>query len=109
MTRLASGIWISAYLARARAANLPVYVVSKGDPVAGAIMVKCATLDGQAQAYQRMWDFETDTRPWREWLSGPEAEVDEAIRTERSRDPDLWVIEVESRGGRTLLWEEGLT
>jgi hypothetical protein len=29
------------------------------------------------------------------------------LQRERTRDPDLWVIEVEDRGGRTLLEEDG--
>ncbi|MBC7143128.1 MAG: DUF1491 family protein, partial [Rhodobacteraceae bacterium] len=39
---------------------------------------------------------------------GPEDEVDAAILRQRRTDPDLWVIELESREGRTLLDEEGL-
>jgi hypothetical protein len=39
---------------------------------------------------------------------GPEAEVDATLRRQRDRDPDLWVIEVEDRQGRTLLDQPGL-
>ncbi|WP_375261010.1 DUF1491 family protein [Palleronia sp.] len=109
MARLASGIWVSAYLARLGQANIPAYVMMRGDETAGAILVKCATLDGRARVYARAWDFETDTRPWTDWMSGAEPDVDAALRAERSRDPDLWVVEIESREGRTLLGEEGLT
>ena len=35
--------------------------------------------------------------------------MDEAIARQRSFDPDIWVIEVEDRGGRHLLDEEGLS
>ena len=108
MARLASGIWVSAYLARLGQANIPAYVMMRGDETAGAIMVKCATLDGQARVWSRSYDFEADARIWTEWTSGPEPEVDAAIRSERARDRDLWVIEVESREGHTLLDEEGL-
>ena len=108
MARLASGIWVSAYLMRLGQANIPAYVTARGDETAGAIFVKCATLDGQARVWSRAYDFETDARVWTEWTAGPEPEVDAAIRAERGRDRDLWVIEVESREGRTLLEEEGL-
>ncbi|MBK4216556.1 DUF1491 family protein [Paracoccus caeni] len=106
--RLAAGIWVSAYLARLGAANIPAYVAAHGDDTAGAVLVKCARLDGTAQLYAREWDFETDTRPWQITANGPEREVDEAIRRQRGFDPDLWVIEIESREGRTLLDEDGL-
>ena len=49
--RLASGLWVSAYLTRLRLADLPAYVTAKGDATAGAVIVKSATLDGRARAY----------------------------------------------------------
>ncbi|RNF33624.1 DUF1491 family protein [Paracoccus methylarcula] len=106
--RLASGVWVSAYLARLGLANIPAYVVAHGDDTAGAVLVKCARLDGSAQLYAREWDFETDIRSWQTVADGSEAEIDEAIRRQRGFDPDIWVIEIESRDGRTLLGEEGL-
>ena len=108
MARLASGFWVAAYLRRLQAANLPAYVVSRGDDMAGVVFVKLATLDGQAQVFHRAYDFERDETLWREWLTGPEREVDEALGAERRRDPDLWVVEIEDRAGRTLLDEPGL-
>jgi hypothetical protein len=39
---------------------------------------------------------------------GPEAEVDAALARQRRYDPDLWLIEVEDRAGRSLLDEPGL-
>ena len=108
MSRLATGIWVAAYRARAEAAGLPVYVTSKGDETAGAVLIKVATLDGQATLWQRSIDLMTGHRAWVILSEGAEAEVDEAISKQRSFDPDLWVIEVESRDGRHLLDEEGL-
>ncbi len=106
--RLATGIWVAAYLARLALANIPVYVVARGDDTAGAVLVKCARLDGSAQLYGREWDFDSDSRPWQVIADGPEPEVDQAIRRQRGFDPDLWVIEIESRDGRSLLDQDGL-
>jgi hypothetical protein len=39
---------------------------------------------------------------------GPEAEVDAAVARQRAVDPDLWVVAVEDRAGRTLLDLPGL-
>jgi hypothetical protein len=47
-------------------------------------------------------------RSWIVLAEGPEAEVDALVGRTKSRDPDLWVIELEDRQGRTLLDEEGL-
>ncbi|AUH64822.1 DUF1491 family protein [Paracoccus zhejiangensis] len=106
--RLATGIWVSAYLARLGQNNIPAYILARGDDTAGAVLVKCARLDGTAQLWAREWDFETDTRDWRVIEDAPERTIDESIRRQRGYDPDLWVVEVESREGRVLLGEEGL-
>ena len=107
--RLASALWVAAYLARLQAAAIAVYVARRGDATAGAVVVKLATLDGQARAFVRRWDFATDTRPWAVLAEGPEAAVDAALSREGARDPDLWVIEIEDRAGRTLLDQDGLS
>ena len=106
--RLTAGIWVSAYLARLRLADIPAFVVRRADDTAGAVLVKLNTLDGKATYFQRSFDLMTGERRWVELTSGKEATVDEAITRQRSFDPDLWVIEVESREGRHLLDEPGL-
>lgn len=106
--RLAAGIWVSAYLTRLRLAEIAVYVTAKGDPTSGAVVVKVATLDGQARAFQRSFDLQADARVWVELAAGDEREVDAVLARQRQRDPDLWVLELEDRHGRTLLGEEGL-
>jgi len=107
--RLASGVWVAAYLSRLRLAAIPAYVVQKGDATAGAVVVKVATLDGRARAFQRRFDFATDRRVWDVLAEGEEGAVDAVLARERGRDRDLWVIELEDRAGRSLLEEEGLS
>ena len=108
MSRLASGIWVGAYLARLQAEGIPVYVVARGDETAGAVLVKLATLDGRARAFHRVVDLLSGTRRWDILAEGDEAEVDATIRKQRGFDPDLWVIEVEDARGRHMLDEPGL-
>ncbi len=105
--RLTSDFWVAAYLARLRLANIPAYV-ARGDATAGAVVVKVATLDGQARAFRRQFDLASDSRVWVVLAEGPEAEVDALLARERARDRDLWIIELEDRQGRTLLEEDGL-
>jgi hypothetical protein len=107
--RLASGVWVSAYLTRLRLADVPAYVTAKGDPEAGAVVVKVALLDGRARAFGRRADLMTGARAWIVLAEGPETEVDAQLARARARDPDLWVIELEDRQGRTLLDEDGLS
>ena len=108
MARLTADFWVRAYLNRLRLAAIPAYVVQRGDAVAGSIVVKVATLDGQAQALQRSFDLMTGERVWMALAEGVEAEVDAVLDRQRRRDPDLWIIEIEDRQGRHLLDEEGL-
>jgi hypothetical protein len=106
--RLASGIWVSAYLTRLRLAEIAAYVTAKGDATSGAVIVKVATLDGQARAYQRGYDLAAARRVWMVLAEGEERQVDAALAGQMARDRDLWVIELEDRAGRTLLDQEGL-
>ena len=106
--RLASGVWVGAYLRRLEGLAIPAFVVRRGDDTAGAVLVKLATLDGRARLFQRSFDPMTGARAWMVLAEGPEPEVDEAVARQRRFDPDLWVIEVEDRAGRHLLGEEGL-
>lgn len=72
------------------------------------MIVKCATLDGKARAFQRSYDLMKGERAWVVLAEGAEPEVDAALARQRRNDPDLWVIEIEDRAGRTLLDEPGL-
>lgn len=108
MSRLASGLWVSAYLARLQAEGISTYVVARGDDTAGAVLVKLATMDGQAVAYQRSVDLMTGARKWVVLAEGDERAVDESVAKQRSFDPDLWVIEVEDARGRHMLDQPGL-
>ncbi|NRA98469.1 MAG: DUF1491 family protein [Rhodobacteraceae bacterium] len=108
MTRLTTDIWVSAYIARLRQEAIPVFVTSKGNASAGAVLVKMNTLDGNAVCYQRSFDLMTGARTWVVLAEGDESAVDASIDKQRSFDPDLWVIEVEDRAGRHLLDQPGL-
>jgi len=105
--RLTAEFWVQAYLARLRLADIPAFVTARGDATAGAVIVKLNRLDGTATAFARSMDA-TGARVWTELAAGPEPEVDAALGRQRGYDPDLWVVEVEDRRGRTLLDEPGL-
>ncbi|MFN3845850.1 MAG: DUF1491 family protein [Paracoccaceae bacterium] len=107
--RLQAGLWVSAYLNRLRLADIPAYVTRKGDATAGTVVVKVALLDGSARAYERGYDMASGARLWRLMTEGSERDVDAVIGRATSRDPDLWVIELEDKSGRTLLDQEGLS
>jgi hypothetical protein len=105
--RLTAEFWVQAYLARLRLADIPAFVTARGDATAGAVIVKLNRLDGSAAAFARSYDA-TGARVWTPLADGPEAEVDAALDRQRRFDPDLWIVELEDRQGRTLLDQPGL-
>lgn len=109
MARLTARFWVDAYLARLRMFDIPAFVVAHGDDTGGAVLVKLATLDGNAVLFQRSFDLMSGERVWVELSKGAERDVDAAVAKQRSFDRDVWVIEVEDRAGRHLLDQEGLS
>jgi len=106
--RLTADFWVRAYLVRLQQEGIAAYITARGDATAGAVLVKLATLDGRARAFQRATDPASGARVWTVLADGPEADVDAAVVRQRARDPDLWVIELEDHAGRTLLETPGL-
>lgn len=102
---LKTSIWAPALIRRAEIAGAYASVVHRGDPDAGAALVKVRTLDDLAVLYRSMRDMNGQ----RIWLpKGPvtEDEIDQDVRKRLSNDPDLWVVEIEDRKGRHFLTEK---
>jgi len=101
---LKAGFWTSALIRRVEMGGAFAAVVKKGDPDAGACLVKVRTLDGNAMLYRPIRNMEGV----RVWLpKGPleEREIDLYINSRVDDDPDLWIVEVEDRQGRHFLTE----
>jgi len=103
MTRLTAAFWVQAYLRRLALENIPAYILAHGDDTAGAVLVKLATLDGQASLFQRGFDLQTGDRVWQQLEQGTEEQIDTTLQRQLGFDPDLWVIELEDRAGRHFL------
>lgn len=106
--RLTTAFWVDAYRARLTAAHIPCYLTKRGDPTAGAVLVRLATLDGAARLFARVYGPD-GARVWTVLAEGAERDVDAAAARQRGYDPDLWLIDIEDRQGRTLLEDEGLS
>jgi hypothetical protein len=103
--RLKSSIQVKALVRRCDLAAIGIVVTARGDPDAGAILVKLCGQDAVAMvlAQARRGD---GTLGWLR-ATGPatvaESEADAYIARQRQRDPDLWVVEVETIAAETIL------
>ena len=103
--RLQSRLYVQACIRAASAKGLSATVVRKGYDEAGAVLIKLNRLDGTAELLTSSWTGPRGERNWRARPPAPEAETDDVIVREVSRDPDLWVLEVEDREARHPLDE----
>ncbi len=105
--RITTDFWVSAFRARMDRMHIPLYIRAKGDPTAGAVILKIDSLDGAAQAYTRTHDLDGNEE-WVPLADGPEPEVNAVLDRQQANDPDLWIIEVEDRTGRALFTDDPL-
>jgi hypothetical protein len=105
--RLKSGIWVKALIRRCDLAAIAVAVVARGDADAGAVLLKFNDRDAgcfvlaqvRGQEGELLWMRATGPAPV------AEAEADTYIERQRRRDPDLWVVEIESSSVETVIDE----
>ena len=109
--RLRADIWVSAYLRRCAVEGVFAVLRRRGAAEAGAIFVKIDRLDGLTALLGPAPQSEIkdgEDRLFRrlhraEWIDPLEAET--RLAREISFDPDLWIVEVEDKQGRSFLDE----
>lgn len=102
MPRLKTEFWVRALIRRGDIEGAAVFVLHRGDPSSGAVLLKrnrfhlgCTVLvETVDQAGERAWCAGTGPDPVLETAA------DAYIARNLGRDPDLWVIEIEDRTGR---------
>ena len=105
--RLKSGIFVRALIRRAEVAGAQAYVVRKGSEEAGAVFIKVSRLDGTCTVLSqaRAGDGELVwTRPLGERCD--DARASAYFERQMKFDPDLWIVEIEDRQGRTFVDEK---
>ncbi|MGN6463565.1 MAG: DUF1491 family protein [Pseudolabrys sp.] len=110
--RLKSALWVAAYLRRCQSEGVAAVLRRRGAEEAGSIFIKVSRLDGTAVLYvpapQSAFD---EARPLDRAftatvgskLPATEADVEAALAREIKFDPDVWIVEVEDRAGRSFL------
>ena len=96
---LATHMRVSAALVACHARGEGAYVARKGDRTAGALLIRHAHPGGAATLYARRYTMENEAewQPVNADAPLPDAEIDAMIAKRAADDPDLWVIEVETR------------
>ena len=104
--RLKPDVWVAAYMRTVQAAGAFAYLARRGPEGVGSVLIKQVT-GRQATIFTPA--YMADGR--RGWLRGTgpepvsEQDADDYIQRALSRDPDIWVVEVEDLNGRHFLTE----
>jgi hypothetical protein len=100
--RIPTEVWLMAQMRQGHAAGMPAFLLRRGEPRAGSVLVKINLLGPGCRVLTQV----RDGRGRLGWMSAlgdmpaTEAEAEAYIERAVKRDPDLWVVEVESRDGR---------
>jgi hypothetical protein len=95
-----TGLLIEATLKDLTARGQAFYILQRGNYASGLIALKMNALDGQCRLLVQQRNYIEDKLEWAPALPTeivPESEADSWIARSKSRDPDLWVIEIEDR------------
>jgi hypothetical protein len=94
---LKAGLWVKAQLRLCNVNMVAAYISRKGDPDAGAILIRLDRLDGTSTVLSQVRTAEGA----RAWMRGTgdapvaDAEADAYIKRQAKFDPDIWVLEIE--------------
>jgi hypothetical protein len=97
--RLPASLWIEAHLRHLDTQGVSYYIVNKGAYAAGTVLLKLNGLGAGCRVLIQQRDLEGNLG-WMDAMAEEnpdEAKADDYIRRSLSRDPDLWVIEIEDK------------
>ncbi len=106
--RLRSDFWVAAYLRRVASEGAAAVQRRRGAAEAGAIFIKIDRLDGTAMLLGPAAQSEADPGGDRRFTAlmkadAASSEVEARLQRELRFDPDLWIVEIEDRAGRSFL------
>jgi hypothetical protein len=104
--RLKAGIFVRALIRRVEVAGAHGFVVKKGSEEAGAVFLKIARLDGTCLVLNQARRGDGDL-VWMKVLGDQVSEDAARVYFDKQMkfDPDLWIVEIEDRQGRTFVDE----
>ncbi|HOO81140.1 MAG TPA: DUF1491 family protein [Alphaproteobacteria bacterium] len=96
--QIPTALFVEGHLANLTAKAVSYYFIQKGNAASGLILVKITNINGRARLLVQQRDFTHDCLVWRAALEEEtveERDADAYIKRAISRDPDLWVLEIE--------------
>ena len=103
---LSTDVWVAALIRRAELGGAFAVVARKGDPRAGAVIVKVLNrADNTARLYAEATRGDGERVWMRPAASEDEPDLDRYLERAIRIDPDLWVVEIEDKQGRHFLTE----
>lgn len=109
LPRIRTDFWVSAYIRRLEVEGVVAVLRRRGSPESGAVMIKVDRLDGTAVLLGPAPQSEAAEDGLRAFVPVHRDPVldagaaEERLKRETGFDPDLWIVEVEDRGGRAFL------
>ena len=100
-SRIPTELWVKAHVHRLSAQGVPVVIARRGDRHGGMVILKINQLSEGCRVLAQTRDLDGNLA-WLPALDGktvPESEADAWIGRQAGYDPDLWVVEVETRSG----------
>ena len=94
--RVLTQIWVQAQIRICDMRNIPIYVRHKGDPDAGAVLIKLNGLTEGSVILSQVTGAERS-----EWMRAtgeapvPDSDAEAYIERQLKWDADLWVLEIE--------------
>ncbi|MGQ0527787.1 MAG: DUF1491 family protein [Alphaproteobacteria bacterium] len=99
--RLPTAVWVEAHLRQFGVQGVSYYIVQKGAYDRGTLLLKINLMGGTCRLLTQQRDLD-GKMIWINAMSDAqpaENKADEYMRRAISRDPDIWVIEVEDKEG----------
>jgi hypothetical protein len=108
--RVKSSIWVSAHIRRCFTAGAFAVVERKGAEEAGAIYIRVDLPDRTSKLFmpapQSLYKSGAAERLWQAYKNGAAlnaGEASDALAREARIDPDVWVVAIDDREGRSFL------
>lgn len=102
--RLAASVQVSAFLRLAQQQGDFATVLQKGDPTSGTILLVGVIRGANPMVYERFQVFDGPAK-WEKLFphkDPSEADIGEYLKKRSARDPDLWVIELDTADEQRL-------